>query len=198
MMDVAASGGYYVALAADPIVAHPTTVTGSIGVIMVTVNAEGLLQKLGIAAGAVKSGPLKDMGSPFKALTGEERPIFQSLIDGLQDQFLARLVESRKLPMETAKRLADGRVYTARQALDAELVDRVGYMDDALELTRKAIGADEAKVVVYHRPSEYRATYSARSEAPAGSLDGFPARLHGRLRPGLLLPLVALSRRRPA
>src|SRR5439155_2482902 len=170
MMDVAASGGYYVALGADTIVAHPTTVTGSIGV-MVTVNAEGLMQKLGIAAGAIKSGERKDMGSPFRALTREERQIFQSVIDGLQGQFLARLVESRKLPMDIAKQLADGRVFTAQQALDLKLVDRIGYMDDALELTRKAIGVDQAKVVVYHRPSEYRATYYARSEAPAGSLD---------------------------
>jgi protease-4 len=171
MMDVAASGGYYIALAADTIVAHPTTVTGSIGVIMVTVNAEGLLQKLGVAAGAIKSGERKDMGSPFRALTGEELQIFQSVIDGLQAQFLARLVESRKLPMDAARRLADGRVYTAQQALDLKLIDRIGYMDDALELTRKAIGVDQAKVVVYHRPSEYRATYYARSEAPTGSLD---------------------------
>ncbi len=111
------------------------------------------------------------MGSPFRALTGEERQIFQSVIDGLQGQFLARLVESRKLPMDTARRLADGRVYTARQALDLKLIDRIGYMDDALELTRKAIGVDQAKVIVYHRPAEYRATYYARSEAPAGSLD---------------------------
>ena len=73
--------------------------------------------------------------------------------------------------MDIAKQLADGRVFTAQQALDLKLVDRIGYMDDALELTRKAIGVDQAKVVVYHRPSEYRATYYARSEAPAGSLD---------------------------
>jgi protease IV len=171
MMDVAASGGYYLALAADTIVAHPTTVTGSIGVIMVTVNAEGLLQKIGVAAGAIKSGELKDMGSPFRALTGEERRIFQSVIDGLQGQFLARVVESRKLPMDTARRLADGRVYTAQQALDAKLIDRIGYMDDVLELARKTIKVDEAKVVVYHRPSDYRATYYARSEAPSSSVD---------------------------
>ncbi len=177
MMDVAASGGYYISLAADTIVAHPTTVTGSIGVIMVTVNAEGLMQKLGLAAATIKSGERKDMGSPFKALTSEERQIFQSVIDGLQGQFLARLVESRKLPLETAKRIADGRVYTAQQALDLKLIDRIGYMDDVLEFTRRAIGVDAAKVVVYQRPSEYRATYYARSEAPAGSLDVSVSRL---------------------
>jgi len=177
MMDVAASGGYYIALGADTIVAHPTTVTGSIGVIMLTVGAEGLMQKLGVTADAIKSGARKDMGSPFRAMTGEERQIFQSVIDGLQSQFLTRLVESRKLPMDTAKRLADGRVYTAQQALDAKLVDRIGYMDDALELTRKAIGVDQAKVVVYHRPAEYRATYFARSEVPSSSLDMSLSRL---------------------
>ena len=83
MMDVAASGGYYIALAADTIVAHPTSVTGSIGVIMVTVNADGLLQKIGVTAAAIKSGPYKDMGSPLRALTPEERAIFQSVIDDL-------------------------------------------------------------------------------------------------------------------
>jgi len=177
MMDVAASGGYYVALGADTIVAHPTTVTGSIGVIMLTLGAEGLMQKIGVTADAIKSGARKDMGSPFRAMTGEERQIFQSVIDGLQSQFLARLVESRKIPMDTAKRLADGRVYTAQQALDAKLIDRIGYMDDALELTKKAIGVDQAKLIVYHRPSEYRATYYARSEAPVSSLDVSLSRL---------------------
>jgi len=177
MMDVAASGGYYVALGADTIVAHPTTVTGSIGVIMLTLGAEGLMQKIGVTADAIKSGARKDMGSPFRAMTGEERQIFQSVIDGLQSQFLARLIESRKIPMDTAKRLADGRVYTAQQALDAKLIDRIGYMDDALELTKKAIGVDQAKLIVYHRPSEYRATYYARSEAPSSSLDMSLSRL---------------------
>src|SRR5207249_6397892 len=166
MMDVAASGGYYVALAADTIIAHPTTVTGSIGVIMVTLNAEGLMQKLGLATATFKSGERKDMGSPFRTLTDKERKIFQAVIDGLQGQFVSRLVESRKLPLETAKRVADGRIYTAQQALELKLIDRIGYMDDVLQLTRGAIGVDEAKVIVYHRPSEYRATYYARSDAP--------------------------------
>ena len=171
MMDVAASGGYYVALAADTIVAHPTTVTGSIGVIMLSLNAEGLMQKLGLSADAFKSGERKDMGSPFRALTDEERKIFQSLIDGMHGQFLNRVVESRKLPLDVARRLADGRVYTAQQALELKLIDQVGYMDDAMQITRRAIGVDEARVVVYHRPSEYRATYYARSEVSSSGLD---------------------------
>jgi len=171
MMDVAASGGYYVALAADTIIAHPTTVTGSIGVIMLTLNAEGLMQRLGLATATIKSGERKDMGSPFRALTDEERKIYQSVIDGLHGQFVARLVTARKLPPDMARTLADGRVYTAQQALALKLVDQIGYMDDALRLARRTIGVDEARVVVYHRPTEYRATYYARSGASADGLD---------------------------
>ncbi len=171
LMDVAASGGYYVALAADSIVAHPTTVTGSIGTIMVSLNAEGLLQKIGVAPVTIKSGERKDMGSPFRTLTPEERQIFQSVIDELHRQFVAKLVERRRLASDVAQRLADGRIYTAEQALAHGLVDRIGYMPDALALARRAAGVEEARVIVYRRPREYRATYYARSEAAVGGLD---------------------------
>jgi protease-4 len=164
MMDVAASGGYYVALAADTIVAHPTSVTGSIGVIMVTVNADGLLQKIGVTAAAIKSGPYKDMGSPLRALTPEERVIFQSVIDDLYGQFVAKVAERREIAPETAQQLADGRIYTAQQALADKLVDRIGYIPDALDLARKAAGVQEARIVVYQRPRDYRATYYAGSK----------------------------------
>jgi protease-4 len=170
MMDVAASGGYYVALAADTIVAHPTTVTGSIGVIMISLNAEGLMQKIGLATAAIKSGERKDMGSPFRALTPEERQIFQGVIDDLHRQFVAKVAERRKLPSAAAATLADGRIYTAEQALGHKLVDRIGYVPDALETARRAAGLDQARVIVYKRPREYRATYYARSEADAGAL----------------------------
>jgi protease-4 len=163
MMDVAASGGYYIALAADTIVAHPTSVTGSIGVIMLTFNAEGLMQKIGVAANAIKSAEHKDMGSPFRALSPEERAIFQSVIDGLYQQFVAKVVARRGLPEATAKSLADGRVYTAQQALDQRLVDRIGYMDEVVRMTREAANLEKARVVVYHRPRQYRATYYAES-----------------------------------
>jgi protease-4 len=169
MMDVAASGGYYVALAADTIVAHPTTVTGSIGVIMISLNAEGLMQKVGLSTATIKSGERKDMGSPFRQLTPEERAIFQSVIDDLHRQFVAKVVERRAIPVATAAALADGRVYTAEQALNHKLVDRVGYVPDALEAARRAAGLDEARVIVYKRPREYRATYYARAETEAGA-----------------------------
>src|SRR6266513_4242037 len=172
MLDVAASGGYYVALVADTIVAHPTSVTGSIGVLMVTLSAEGLMHKLGLSTTTIKSAERKDMGSPFRPMTDEERKIFQVVIEGLYDQFVAKLAERRKLPLETARKVADGRIYTAQQALELKLIDRIGYMPDAIEAAKRAIGVEEARVVVYRRPREYRATYYARSEAPAGAMEG--------------------------
>ncbi len=177
MLDVAASGGYYVALAADTIVAHPTSVTGSIGVIMISLNAEGLMQKIGLAAATIKSGERKDMGSPFRTLTGEERRIFQGVIDDLHEQFVAKLSASRKLAPERALAIADGRIYTAQQALELKLVDRIGYMPDAIEAARRAAGVEEARVIVYHRPREYRATYYASAEASAAGIDAPVAQL---------------------
>jgi protease-4 len=171
LMDVAASGGYYVALAADTILAHPTTVTGSIGVIMVSLNAEGLMRKIGLSTATIKSGERKDMGSPFRTLTDEERAIFQSVIDDLHRQFVDKVAERRRIPPEAARALADGRIYTPEQALRLRLIDTIGYMPDAIALARAAIGVEEAKVIVYHRPREYRATYYARADAPAGGLD---------------------------
>ena len=95
MMDVAASGGYYLAMAADNILVHPSTVTGSIGVIMLTVNARGLLEKVGVEASAITSGPRKDMGSPFRVMTPEERGIFQSVIYWFYQRFLAVVLVGR-------------------------------------------------------------------------------------------------------
>ena len=170
MMDVAASGGYYIALAADTIVAHPTSVTGSIGVVMLSFNAEGLMQKIGVSANTVKSAERKDMGSPFRTMTTEERAIFQSVIDDLYRQFLLKVMEKRKLPETTARTLGDGRVYTAEQALTNRLIDRVGYMPDAIEIARQEAGVDKARVIVYHRARQYRATYYAEAQPLDGGL----------------------------
>jgi protease IV len=177
LMDLAASGGYYVALAADTIVAHPTTVTGSIGTIMVSVNAEGLMQKIGVAPVTIKSGARKDMGSPFRTLTPEERAIFQAVIDDLHRQFTDKVAERRRLAPDVVRNLADGRVYTADQALAAKLIDQIGYMPEALGQARRAAGVDQARIVVYARPREYRATYYARADASTGSLEASLAQL---------------------
>ena len=171
MLDVGASGGYYVALGADTIIAHPTTVTGSIGVIMITVNAQGLLEKVGVSAAAIKSGARKDMGSPFRALTDDERAILQSVIDELYGQFVAKVAERRGITLDAARALADGRIYTAPQALAVRLVDRIGYMDDAIGAAKHAAGLEEARVVVYRRPREYRATYYAQATSSERPLD---------------------------
>src|SRR5215468_8210172 len=127
IMDVGASGGYYVALAADTIVVHPTSVTGSLGVVMLTVNAQGLLEKIGVAPVAIKSGAMKDAGSPFRALTPAERAVFQSVIDQMYGRFVTLVATSRKIPEERMRSFADGRIYTADQALGLGLVDRVAY-----------------------------------------------------------------------
>ena len=180
IMDVGASGGYYAALAADQIFAHPTTITGSIGVIMLTVNAQGLLEKVGVAPLAIKSGPLKDAGSPFRGLTDEERAVFQAVIDDMYGRFVRLVAESRKIPEARVRSFADGRIYTAEQARALGLVDRIGYLDEAVAAARQAAALDSARVVMYHRPREYRANlYSA--SPPAAGADALVAQLAGLL-----------------
>jgi protease-4 len=110
------------------------------------------------------------MGSPFRAMTPEERAIFQSVIDDLYRQFVVKVMERRKLPETTARALGDGRIYTADQALQHRLIDRVGYMPDAIDLARQEAGVDKARVVIYHRPRQYRATYYAEAQPTEGGL----------------------------
>ncbi|MGH7374163.1 MAG: signal peptide peptidase SppA [Candidatus Rokuibacteriota bacterium] len=182
IMDVGASGGYYAALAADTIVANPTTVTGSIGVVMVTVNAQGLLEKIGVAPLAIKSGPMKDAGSPFRSLTEPERAVFQSIIDEMYGRFVGLIVKARKLPEDRVRAAADGRVYTAEQALRLGLVDRIGYLEDVVALAKERAGLTEARVVMYHRPKEYRANIYSATPTPStaeSTLAQFAAALGG-------------------
>lgn len=166
IMDVGASGGYYVALAADAIVAHPTSITGSIGVMMLTLNAEGLLRKVGVTPLTIKSGEKKDMGAPFRGLTEEERAIFQSVIDDLHSRFVSLISKERRLPEERVRALADGRIYTAQRALELGLVDRVGYLEEGVELAKRAAGTAEARIVMYHRPREYRSNLYSSAQPP--------------------------------
>jgi protease-4 len=167
IMDLGTSGGYYIAAAADTVMAHPSSVTGSIGVIMLTINARGLLEKVGVEATAVTSGPRKDMGSPFRVMTTEERTIFQGLIDSFYQRFLSVVQEGRpNLQMEQIKKLADGRIYTGEQAKAAGLVDEIGYLEDAIELAKKQAKLTEARVITYHRPGEYSNNVYSRLLAP--------------------------------
>lgn len=159
MMDVAASGGYYVATAADEIVAHPTTITGSIGVIAMKFNVQGLFGKIGVESRAIKSGDMKDMLSPFRPATAEEITVVQTIIDQMNGRFIDVIVEGRKpLPRDTVVKLADGRIYTAGQALDHKLIDRVGYLDSTLDGLKKSLNLDKASVIMYYRPGTYKGT----------------------------------------
>jgi protease-4 len=135
--DVAASGGYYIAAACDKIVAHPGTLTGSIGVIFSVGNLEGLFSKVGYRVEPIKSGPHKDIGSPARPMTPEERKILQELIDDAYGQFVSAVGSGRGLDEQKVRALADGRIYSGRQALDAGLVDVLGDSTDAVDLAAK-------------------------------------------------------------
>lgn len=155
MMGVAASGGYYISLSADLVMAHPTSITGSIGVVFLQPNVSGLMDKMGLEVQIDKSGRNKDMGSPFRKATPEEQKIVQGLVDDLAGRFLSLVDERRKLSDEAKKDIASARIYTASDALRLGLVDRIGYLDDAiLETIRMAGLPEDARVVVYRR-SEY-------------------------------------------
>ena len=176
IMDLGTSGGYYVAMAADQIVVHPSSVTGSLGVIMLTLNASGLMEKIGVRANAVTSGPHKDMGSPFRTMTEEDRAIFQGVIDSFYTRFLRVIEQGRpNLKPETIRQLADGRIYSATQAKDHGLVDMIGYVDDALELAKKEAGIKKARVVMYQRAGGYHPNIYAQGPEGLGRTDwSFP------------------------
>lgn len=173
MMGVAASGGYYVAMASDRIIAQPTTITGSIGVISAGVNLTGLMQKVGVQDQTFTSGPMKDAGSPLRPMTQAERAYIQGIIDELDDRFEQVVAVGRPaLSKGELERLADGRAYTAGQAEKAGLVDAIGYLPDAVEELKRRLGADDVRVISYHREQEWRKNlYSARATVPPTRAD---------------------------
>ena len=133
MGDVAASGGYYLAAASDHIVANPGTITGSIGVILEFGNLEGLFQKVGLKLEIIKSGAHKDIGSPARPLTAEEKQMLQASIDDAYAQFFDAVSQGRHLSHDQLKHIADGRIFTGRQALQVGLVDELGNQEDAIQ-----------------------------------------------------------------
>ena len=172
---IGASGGYYVAAGCDEISAHPTAVTGSIGVLLMKFQVTGLMEKIGVGEQTVKSGPHKDIFSPFRPATPEEEKLAREIIDRLHRRFVD-VIQSRpgsRLDRQTLEKLADGRIYTAGQALDAGLIDRVEYLDETIALIKQRQGIEEATVVSYYRPGDYKGTiYSAFPDGgtPAVSL----------------------------
>ncbi|MBZ0191549.1 MAG: signal peptide peptidase SppA [Candidatus Kuenenia stuttgartiensis] len=151
MEDIAASGGYYIASAADFIVAHPTTITGSIGVIMPLINISEFINRHGVVDNSIASGDMKEIGSPLKQMTEEETEILQNIINEMYMQFVEVVSIGRNLDVEEVKKIADGRIYTGKQALEAGLVDKIGYLEDAIGMAKKASGIDEATIVRYKR-----------------------------------------------
>ena len=171
MMGVAASGGYYVAQACDTILAHPTTITGSIGVIAVMPNFNIIMSRLGIKVNVIKSGRMKDAGSPYREMTFEEKAHFQSLIDAMYKNFLNVIFENRKskLSMEKIESLADGRVYIAREALELKLIDGIGYFDSALKRVLELAKIPGADVVAYsHYPRRTTSFYDSSVTSQEG------------------------------
>jgi protease-4 len=152
--EVAASGGYYISAAADKIYAHPATMTGSIGVISVLPNLEGLTEKLGVKMVVVKSGPHKDESYGFRDLTPEERAIWQKLIDEAYTDFVDIVAQGRRLDAARVRQLADGRIYTGKQAKQAGLVDELGNLDAAVDAAAKMakISGTPRRVEFRNRP----------------------------------------------
>jgi protease-4 len=164
MMDVAASGGYYVALAGDEIVASPTSVTGSIGVIFTNVSLEGLLDKIGVRNQTVASGRMKDIGSPLRTMTPAERAVLEQLIGDMQERFVGLVRERRPgLTEEMKAQMVDGRVFSADQALAGGLVDAIGYLDGSIERAKLRAGVTEATVIRYRRSDESGDSLYARA-----------------------------------
>jgi protease-4 len=170
MMGVAASGGYYIASACDYVIAHPSTITGSIGVISYFPNVGELFAKVGIKTQVIKSGEMKDAGSPFRNMNQEEQKVFQGIIDELYERFLQVVYEKRKdvLSQDALRKIADGRVYTAPQALRLKLVDEVGYFDNALAKTLSLASLKQARVIAYtYYPARKTNLYAAQLTKPS-------------------------------
>lgn len=145
---VAASGGYYISSPASKIFANPGTITGSIGVIMEVPNLKGLLDKIGVKSEVIKSGKHKDIASVLRGIGPEERAILQGVMDDVHEQFIQAVSEGRRKPVEEIRKLADGRVFSGRQAKAAGLVDELGDLEDAVKAAAKMVGIkDEPEIV---------------------------------------------------
>ena len=165
------SGAYYVSCGADKIVAQPTSLVGSIGVIFDTYNFQGTLEKLGIVAGNFKSAAHKDIGSPFRPADPEEQKIMQGLVDEYYARFKGVVTTNRQIPEASFKEVTDGRIFSGEQAKDLGLVDQVGLLSDAIDLAGKLAGAPDASVVAYKHPYGYGGSIYALNSVPPAKSD---------------------------
>ena len=149
MGSVAASGGYLISVAADRILANPGTITGSISAVMHHASIEELMKKIGISSSVVKSGKFKDIGSPTRKMSQEETALIQGIVDDIYDQFVEVIAQNRKIPLENILQLADGRIFSGRQAKTRGLIDDLGGFRDAVMLAGKLAGIEGKPEIVY-------------------------------------------------
>lgn len=159
MGNMAASGGYYVAAPADKIFANPSTITGSIGVIMESVNFTGLAEKYGVTFNTIKSGKHKDIMSSTREMTEEEEEILQSMIDEMFDEFVRVIAEGRNLDEKRVREIGDGRIYTGKQAKEIDLVDEIGNLDDTIDQMMADHNLEDASVVEYGSTTGFFASF---------------------------------------
>ncbi len=162
--DVAASGAYYVACAADKIIVQPTSVIGSIGVIFNTFDLSGTLDKIGARTNVIKSAPLKDMGSPFKPMGDDERVVMQGMVNEFYARFKSVVQTNRHLDDATLAAVSDGRVFTGSRAVELKLADQAGPLPDAIKLARELSQSPSAKVILYKRPYGYSGSIYAHAD----------------------------------
>ena len=168
MNGLATSDGYYIAMAADEIIAQPAAVTGSIGVLMRGLNFSGLLERVGVADQSFTSGPYKDAGSTLRDMSPEEAEQLQGVVDELQARFLDVVEAGRpKLDRSRIVELSDGRIYTASQALDVGLIDAIGHLEDAAAAAERLAGISESRVVIYRPAGAYRQNIYSRRDLPS-------------------------------
>ncbi|NEU29905.1 signal peptide peptidase SppA [bacterium LRH843] len=170
MGSMAASGGYYISAPADKIVASPQTITGSLGVIMESINVSRLAEKYGVKVNTIKSGPYKDIMSSTREMTEDERAILQSLINESYEEFVEIIAKGRHISEEDVRKIADGRIYSGKQALELNLIDELGSLDDTIALMKKHIGADYP-VVKYETSVGISKLFSMSMEIATGKSD---------------------------
>ncbi|MEE9566015.1 MAG: signal peptide peptidase SppA [Desulfobacteria bacterium] len=168
---IAASGGYYVAAAADHVVANPGTLTGSIGVLMEFPNMEELFKKIGLSAVVLKSGDYKDTGSPLRKMTPKERELLQGFIDNVHQQFVTAVAEGRKMSEESVRAIADGRILSGEQAQKLGLLDSLGNMEDAIVIAAELGGIKGEPSVVYAEKKKFSILELILGSKLAGALD---------------------------
>ncbi|RSD27732.1 signal peptide peptidase SppA [Mesobacillus subterraneus] len=168
MGSMAASGGYYVAAPADKIFASPETLTGSLGVIMQGINYAGLAEKYGVEFNTIKSGPYKDIMSPTREMTEDEREILQSMINNSYEGFVKVISEGRGMSVQEVKKIADGRIYDGRQAKELNLIDDFGYLEDVIDRVRKDEKLGDAMVVKYTQSMSFGSLFSMGAQKVIG------------------------------